>query len=319
MFRAEHPHIAQTQSLPRNPAGRHICVVREQGLGDEIYFLRFAPALHAAGARVTYCASGKIRGLLTRMPSISHVLEDITPPADADAIILAGDLPHALGTLPSSPLPPVATDRPVGRAVDFACRIAVRIGVFWPPVPPPLPLTPLADRLEEMRARLAQIGPPPYLGLTWRGGTSPSEQRAVIWTLYKEIGIAPLAAALSGAPGTFIALQRNPEPGEIDALSSALRRPVHDFSALNEDLEGMLALLALLDDYIGVSNTNMHLRAGVGKTARVLVPSPPDWRWMMNHARTSPWFPGFTVYRQSLQGDWNIALAELERDLGKSQ
>ena len=67
----------------------------------------------------------------------------------------------------------------------------------------------------------------------------------------------------------------------------------------------MLALLALLDDYVGVSNTNMHLRAGVGKPARVLVPSPPDWRWMMNHARTSPWFPGFSIYRQSLRGDWD--------------
>ena len=113
----------------------------------------------------------------------------------------------------------------------------------------------------------------------------------MIWVLYKEIGIAPFAAALRDAPGTFIALQRNPQPGEIESLAKSLGRPVHDFSDLNEDLEGMLALLALLDDYIGVSNTNTHLRAGVGKTARVLVPSPPDWRWMMNHARTSPWFP----------------------------
>ena len=314
MFRAEHPQIALAQSLPENPAGTHICLVREQGLGDEIFFLRFAPPLHAAGARVTYCASAKIRSLLARVPCFSQVLEEIAPPADVDATLLVGDLPHALSMLPSSPLPALDANRPLGGTVQTACRIAV----FWPPVPPPLPLTPLAERLEEMRARLAQIGPPPYLGLTWRGGTAPHEQRAVIWTLYKEIGIAPLGAALSIAPGTFIALQRHPMPGEIDALAAALGRPVHDFSALNEDLEGMLALLALLDDYIGVSNTNMHLRAGVGKTARVLVPGPPDWRWMMNGARSSPWFPGFAVYHQSLHGDWNAALAELKRDLGKS-
>ena len=36
----------------------------------------------------------------------------------------------------------------------------------------------------------------------------------------------------------------------------------------------MLALLSLIDEYVGVSNTNMHLRAGVGKTAKVLVPAP---------------------------------------------
>jgi tetratricopeptide (TPR) repeat protein len=310
-FRAEHPHIALTQTLPTDLNGKHICVLREQGIGDEIFFLRFAPQLHATGARITYCANAKIRSMLARVPSLAQVLGEIAPPADADAIIEAGDLPHALSALPASPLPATDAAEPAPHSAQTHWRIAV----FWPQVPPPLALSPLADRLAEMRDRLAQTGPGPYLGLTWRAGTPPREQRAVIWVLHKEVGMAPLAAALRDAPGTFIALQRNPLPGELDALSGALGRRVHDFSALNEDLEGMLALLALIDDYIGVSNTNMHLRAGVGKTARVLVPSPPEWRWMMNHARTSPWFPGFSVYRQSLRGDWNAALATLKRDL----
>ena len=89
---------------------------------------------------------------------------------------------------------------------------------------------------------------------------------------------------------------------------------MHDFSAWNEELESMLALLALLDEYVGVSNTNMHLRAAVGKGARVLVPTPAEWRWRQS-GRQSPWFPGFSIYRQSLQGRWNAALVELARDL----
>jgi tetratricopeptide (TPR) repeat protein len=312
LFRAEHPHIELTQTLPADLSDKHICVLREQGLGDEIFFLRFVPQLQAAGARVTYCANGKIKSLLARASCLEQVLDEIAPPADADAIILAGDLPHAMSASPSTALPALAAD-PAAPEM----RWPVRISVFWPRVPEPLHLVPLVDRLAEMRGRLAQAGPGPYLGLTWRGGTPPREQRAVIWVLHKEIGIAPLAAALRDVQGTFIAVQRNPQPGEIGSLSDALGRRVHDFSDLNEDLEGMLALMALLDDYIGVSNTNTHLRAGVGKTARVLVPSPPEWRWMMNHSRTSPWFPGFSVYRQSVQGDWDAALAELKRDLGE--
>ena len=35
----------------------------------------------------------------------------------------------------------------------------------------------------------------------------------------------------------------------------------------------------------------------------------------MQTGRASPWFPGYTLYRQSLQGDWSEALAELARDL----
>jgi hypothetical protein len=35
----------------------------------------------------------------------------------------------------------------------------------------------------------------------------------------------------------------------------------------------------------------------------------------MSSGRTSPWFPGFSIYRQSLHGDWTAALDELRRDL----
>jgi hypothetical protein len=166
-----------------------------------------------------------------------------------------------------------------------------------------------------MRQRLATAGKPPYVGLTWEGGTPPVAQRGgSAWKLYKSIAIEPLASALRRVPATFLALQRNPRPGEIEALSRALGRPVHDFSDLNEDLEHMLALLALLDEYIGVSNTNMHLRAAAGKAARVLVPGPGEWRWMVA-GDTSPWFPRFRIYRQGLDGDWSTALATLREHL----
>lgn len=98
---------------------------------------------------------------------------------------------------------------------------------------------------------------------------------------------------------------------------AAIGNPMHDFTALNEELEAMLALLALIDDYLGVSNTNMHLRAGAGHTARVLVPCPAEWRWMAT-GKKSPWFPGFKIYRQTSHGDWEPALAELASDLAAS-
>ena len=54
----------------------------------------------------------------------------------------------------------------------------------------------------------------------------------------------------------------------------------------------MLALLALIDEYVGCLEYQ-HAPAGRGgKTARVLVPAPPEWRWMAE-GKESPWFPGF--------------------------
>jgi hypothetical protein len=63
-----------------------------------------------------------------------------------------------------------------------------------------------------------------------------------------------------------------------------------------------------------VINTNMHLLAGLGRTAHVLVPRPVDWRWMREREQ-SVWFPGFGVYRQPATLDWSEPLARLRQVL----
>lgn len=312
-LREKHSALGVSPVLPAEVKGRHLCFLREQGLGDEVFFLRFAPQLHAAGARISYRASNKIRGLFTRVDWIDEVLAEDEPLPEADAVLLIGDLPHALSGFPASVLPRAAVAQDGFSLRDFPCRIAV----FWPPVAPSIELRPVGEKMAQVRERLARAGGPPFLGVTWRGGTPPREQGAEAWKLYKEIAIPLLAEALNDFPGTFIGLQRKPAPGELDRLSGALGRPVHDFTDLNEDLEGMLALLALIDEYVGVSNTNMHLRAAAGKTARVLVPCPAEWRWMA-WGRSSPWFRGFSIYRQTLTGEWRTALAALARDLARA-
>ena len=307
-LREKYAHLPLAQSLPANISGQHVCLMREQGLGDELFFLRYAPLLAARGARITYRAGAKLESMLERARSIDEVVGEIEPPPPAEAYMLIGDLPLALGDSgPSEPYMAPATADCRVRDFDRLIRL------YWPTVPQSLTLAPLPDKLEKIRARLAVFGAPPYIGLTWRGGTAPEEQGAQ-WVLHKAVGLAALASALRGAPGTLIALQRNPAGDEIGQLSRMFDRPVHDLTALNDDLETMLALLDVLDEYVGVSNTNMHLRAAVGKPARVLVPVPAEWRWMQ-FGRESPWFPGFTVYRQSLNGDWTKALHALNRDL----
>jgi hypothetical protein len=165
-----------------------------------------------------------------------------------------------------------------------------------------------------MQQQLAALGPPPYLGLTWRAGTAPERQRGSGWSLHKAIPLDPLGAVLRQVDATWIALQRHPEPGEIGRLADLAGKPLHDLTALNDDLESMLALLALIDDYAGVSNTNMHLRAAAGRAAKVLVPQPPEWRWMAAGGK-SPWFPGFRIYRQEFDGNWGNAFDRLATDL----
>ena len=252
----------------------------EQGLGDELFFLRFVPWLRQRGVgRVVYRSQPKIATLLSRVTTLDAILTADAKPSADDMIFAIGDLPRLLG-------------------MEWVDQI-----------PPSIVLTAQSGQLSAMQARLATLGPPPYIGLTWRGGTKDKKN-----VLYKECPLPEFARVLKQIPGTLLVLQRQPQPGEIESFAQELGRPMHDLSALNDDLEQMLALLTLLDDYVGVSNTNMHLRAGAGKTAKVLVPAPPEWRWMAEGTE-SPWFPGFRVYRQGVDGDWTQALAQIESDL----
>ncbi len=260
--------------------GQRVLLCGEQGLGDEIFFLRFLPELRRRGvARVTYIADAKIAALLARCDGLDAVqtAADALPPAETTIAI--GDLPLVLRMTTAGQ------------------------------IPPSISLPPLPTRMAEIAARLAACGPPPYIGVTWRAGIA-----ARLGALFKLAPLADLGTCLRVLSGTLIALQRLPQEGEIAALAAAAGKVVHDLTALNDDLEAMLALLAQLDDYIAVSNTNMHLRAAAGRTSRVLVPCPPEFRWMAS-GDESPWFPGSPLYRQAVDRTWTVALARLSADL----
>lgn len=283
------PPPGLVHSLPDDLRGGTVVLVPEQGLGDQLFFLRFAPLLRRRGAKVIFAGPQKLTGMLTGAPGLDRVI--------------AGE---------SDPLPELPERALMASVADLPRLLG------GDSVPPPLSIPVQPERVCSWAERLAALGPPPYLGATWRAGTANQVTSefapAGLAALSKEIKLEALGQAVRRWPGTLLILQRLPEPGEIAAFSRAAGRSAHDLSALNEQLEDMAAVLALIEEYAGVSNTNMHIRAGVGKAARVLVPFPPEFRWM--HAgQASPWFPGFRVYRQPTSLDWTESLDILVDDL----
>lgn len=73
----------------------------------------------------------------------------------------------------------------------------------------------------------------------------------------------------------------------------------------------MLALVAAIDAYAGVSNANLHLRCAAGLPSDILVTFPLDWRWMRGEDGFLPWYPGCRSYREEPGGGWTRALAGL--------
>jgi tetratricopeptide (TPR) repeat protein len=267
-------------ALPRDLHGKDLVLLGEQGLGDILFFMRYASALVEAGARLHVRADRRLEPLVRRaMPIASWFDGDELPPHAA--FLFMGDLP--------------LVTRDLGAEVAASLRFEA-----------------LPERMERMRARLEALARP-LVGIAWRAGTPELDRRIGHNSLSKAVPVDVLADCLAQLPGAFINLQRHPDPAATAVLSDKLGGRLHDFSDVNEDLEDMVALQSLLDDYIGVSSTNVHLRAAVGGAGHVLVPSPADWRWQKRGA--SPFFPAFKAHRQTPGGDWSAALEELRRDI----
>ena len=268
--------------------GKRLYFCYSQGIGDELFFLRFLPWLKRQKVHVTYRSSPKLVPILSNISFIDVLLTENDPTPDCDYYFTVDDLPLVLGMHDVSQ------------------------------IPPPLNLLPIDTRVSEAIHREFLSLPRPFIGITWRAGTQVENRihRSNQARLSKIFALEDMINLIKNIEGTVFILQRNPKADEIARLKSVLKSRVVDASQYNEDLNKILALLNLLDDSVCVSNTNVHLLAGIGKTANILVPHPPEWRWM-DREGNSPWFPGMDTFRQSADNDWNKSLKRLRNKLNK--
>lgn len=276
--------------LTHDHAGTRVLIKRDMGLGDELTYLRYLPWLTQNGIQVDYWCGKKLKPLLERMGTFNKVFADSAPPPEPihyDLCFIVNDLPVAVAQLGA------------------------------PEIAPPLPLAPRSDLLEKWQSWLQSKGPAPYIGINWKAGVGTQGAGNIFSKLAKAVDAEPFANMLSKLPGTFISLQRNVLSAELKQVEQTLGTQLHDVTALTDDLEDLLALLSLLDENIGVSNTNMHLRASLNKGSRVLVQTANgDWRWGLQGSQ-SAWFTESTVYRQSKDHTWDHALGQMQQDLLK--
>jgi Flp pilus assembly protein TadD len=279
-LRAAHPEVvADPRVVAAASAPKRLRILGEQGLGDELFFLRFAPALRERGHRLSVSCQPKLAPLLASMPHLVDEVNELAEPADFT--LASGDLPLASGR-------------------DVA---------------PPLALPVDAERRERMAATLRAFGPPPYIAVTWRAGLMPDEPKPAGKYWAKHVAPELLARCLRSVAARIIVVQRRPHADDLRQFTEALGREALNLAAVNDDLRDAVALFSLVDDYVAVSNTNLYLRAGVERrSARVLVFNPPEWRWGVEGA-ASPWFPDFVLYRAAAGRDWRDALSRLQHDL----
>jgi hypothetical protein len=225
-------------------ARKRILLTAEQGLGDCIQFVRYAPMLARAGATVLLESPPELTSLLARVEGVAEVV------ARGEALP-AFDVHCPLGSLP----------------------LALRTEVASIPASVPY-LKPSEERIAKWRARIAHL-PSPRVAIAWSGSAGHANDRN------RSIALTQLASLLAAASG-FVSIQRELRPADAETLArSPTLTHVGDALA---DFDDTAAVVALADLVIAVDTSVVHLAGALGRPVWVLLPFGPDWRWMLERS-----------------------------------
>ena len=274
-----HPR-SQNKSAPRPPAlgcpmwqgeplhGKHIALVREQGLGDQLQFSRYATMLRDAGAEVTLIVDGPLVDLFKSLDGPTRVIapgQMHNHRYDYWAFLLS--LPHRMATT------------------------AGRIPAVVPYLRAP------SNKMAAWRTRLAKPpGVRATVGLVWGGNKDHANNRN------RSARLETLAPLLDLPGLRFVSLQKG-EPAE-ELRTSRWKDQVLDLDTELNDYTDTAAAMAGIDLLISVDTSVVHLAGAMNKPCWVMVAHGPDWRWL-REGETTDWYPSLRLLRQNAPQDWD--------------
>ena len=235
-------HFAQPQWRGEDLAGKTILLHGEQGLGDAIQFIRYAPLVAQRGARVVLLCRKMLARLFRDFPGVERMItaEDALPSFDVHCPLVS--LPLAFGTDLNS-------------------------------IPAGIPyLKAEAELVEKWKSIVGKNSSELQVGLTWAG--SPTN----LGDKKRSIALERLAPLGDIAGVVFHSLQKGPAAAQSPPVEMKFR----DHGERLEDLADTAALIANLDLVISVDTVVAHLAGAMGKPIWLLIPFDPDWRWMVN-------------------------------------
>lgn len=133
------------------------------------------------------------------------------------------------------------------------------------------------------------------VGIVWRGSsTHPNDNNR---SIHEPSVLAPLLAV----PGTqFYSFQMGHEaPAGVIDLAAGITDWTHT-----------AALLGAMDLLISVDSGIVHLAGALGVPTWVLLPSVPDFRWLLGRS-DSPWYDSLRLFRQPTAGDWASVISQV--------
>jgi tetratricopeptide (TPR) repeat protein len=163
-------------------------------------------------------------------------------------------------------------------------------------------LEPSADLVSEWRNRL-QDTKGLRVGLVWAGNPIHKNDHNRSIELEQ---FSPLADNRF----SLVSIQK----GHGESQVTACTFPIIHLGNEIKDFSDTAAIIANLDLTITVDTSVAHLAGAMGKPIWVLLPTAPDWRWML-HMEDSPWYPSMRLFRQQTRGDWAAVIDSVAKQL----
>ncbi len=262
--------------------GRTILLYGEQGLGDVLHFVRYAPLVKAKGAgRVILMCQNALVRLLARTPGIDGWVGWGATPPPFDVWCPLMSLPTLFHT----------TVKTIPAQVPY---------VF----PDPELVAHWGRQLGSARGF--------RVGISWQG--SPRHA----WDRHRS---CPLEAfePLARVPGVhLISLQKGAGAEQLRALGG--RFPVLSLGEMLDEASGPFldtaAVLTHLDLLICVDTALAHLAGAMARPAWLALIFAPDWRWLLDRD-DNPWYPTLRLFRQERPGDWASVFRRMAAELPK--
>ena len=163
----------------------------------------------------------------------------------------------------------------------------------------------------EWRKRLDAAAPKSFnrIGITWAGNPRhPNDRR-------RSAALSDLAPLGRLRDVVLVSLQKGPPADQIAGYFG--RAPLINLGPDIENLENTMGIMANLDLVVTVDTSVAHLAGAMGLPTWIMIPSPPDWRWLIDRI-DSPWYPTARLFRQTVHRQWSdvvdrIATATRER------
>ena len=280
LLASQRRHFAMPLWLGETPLdGKTILLHAEQGFGDTLQFVRYAPLVAERGAkRIVLEVQRELVPLLARTAGI-------------DTVIARGD------TLPAFDLHCPLLSLPLAFATD-PTTIPAAIPYIMPP----------AAKISAWRDRLPQVRP--LIGLAWSG------ERGHDNDLNRSLALETLVHLLDSPGVTFVSLQHDIRDHDLPILRS--RSNIFQIKPQFADFADTAAAIAHLDAVVSVDTAVAHLAGATGKRLLLLLPFAADFRWLRER-QDSPWYPTAWLYRQHKFGDWERAISALQQDLMRAE